>query len=135
MILKLLSNNLSDANIILLGFPYDLGCIINDGREGSKNGPDSFLKSLEKIGPTLNLEFDIDCLRIRDLSEDEEYQEFDKRKSTVFENLKRKSVTTDKEPDTPQDPTKGEIVKPIRAETDSTKLRTFLQNLGNDEEE
>ncbi len=64
MILKLLSNNLSDANIILLGFPYDLGCIINNGRKGSKNGPDSFLKSLEKIGPTLNLEFDID---LRDL--------------------------------------------------------------------
>ena len=92
-------------------------------------------RSSSGVGAKIDLEFDIDCLRIRDLSEDEEYQEFDKRKSTVFENLKRKSVTTDKEPDTPQDPTKGEIVKPIRAETDSTKLRTFLQNLGNDEEE
>jgi formiminoglutamase len=64
MILELLTNNLSDANIILLGFPYDMGCIINNGHKGSNEGPDSFLKSLDKIGPTLNLEFDID---LRDL--------------------------------------------------------------------
>ena len=92
-------------------------------------------RSSSGVGAKIDLEFDIDCLRIRDLSEDEDYKEFDKRKSTVFENLKRSSVVTDKEPDTPKDPTQGEIVKPIRAETDSTKLRTFLQNLGNDEEE
>ena len=70
-------------------------------------------RSSSGVGAKIDLEFDIDCLRIRDLSEDEEYQEFDKRKSTVFENLKRKSVTTDKEPDTPQDPTKGEIVNQL----------------------
>jgi len=92
-------------------------------------------RSSSGVGAKIDLEFDIDCLRIRDLAEDEDYQEFNKRKSTIYEGLKRSSVTTDKEPDTPKEPTQGEIVKPIKAETDSTKLRSFLANLGNDEEE
>jgi len=48
--------------------------------------------------------------------------------------LKRTSVTTDKEPDTPKEPNQGDSVKPIKAETDSTKLRSFLQNLNSEEE-
>ena len=92
-------------------------------------------RSSSGVGAKIDLEFDIDSLRIRDLAEDDEYKEFDKRKSTIFDNLKRTSVTTDKEPDTPKEPNQGETVKPIKAETDSTKLRSFLQNLDSDGEE
>jgi len=90
-------------------------------------------RSSSGVGQKIDLEFDIDSLRIRDLGEDEEYQEFNKRKSTVFDQLKRSStggVTSDD----PQqagsdDPTEGDTVGKIRAETDSTKLRQFLNNL------
>ena len=91
-------------------------------------------RSSSGVGAKIDLEFDIDSLRIRDLAEDDDYKEFDKRKSTIFDNLKRTSVTTDKEPDTPKEPNQGEIVKPIKAETDSTKLRSFLQNLESEED-
>ena len=93
-------------------------------------------RSSSGVGAKIDLEFDIDCLRITDLAEDEDNSYSQSTTSSVMAGLKRTSnVTQDKEPDTPKEPTQGEIVKPIRAETDSTKLRTFLQNLGNDEEE
>ena len=93
-------------------------------------------RSSSGVGAKIDLEFDIDCLRITDLAEDEDNSYSQSTTSSVMAGLRRTSnVTQDKEPDTPKEPTQGEIVKPIRAETDSTKLRTFLQNLGNDEEE
>ena len=93
-------------------------------------------RSSSGVGAKIDLQFDIDCLRITDLAEDEDNSYGQSTTASVMAGLKRtSSVTQDKEPDTPKDPSQGEIVKPIRAETDSTKLRSFLANLGNDEEE
>ena len=90
-------------------------------------------RSSSGVGAKVDLEFDVDSLRIRDLAEDEDYKEFDKRKSTVFENLKRSSVVDKSaETETRDDPSEGDTVGKIRAETDSTKLRAFLNNLGTD---
>ena len=51
-------------------------------------------RSSSGVGAKIDLEFDIDSLRIRDLAEDEDsIQEFNKRKSTIYEGLKRTSVT------------------------------------------
>jgi len=92
-------------------------------------------RSSSGVGAKVDLEFDVDSLRIRDLAEDEDYQEFSKRKSTVYENLKRTTGTPgdgaaeSAEPD----PSEGDTVGKIRAETDSTKLRQFLNNLPGDE--
>lgn len=92
-------------------------------------------RSSSGVGAKVDLEFDVDSLRIRDLAEDEDYQEFSKRKSTVYENLKRTTGTPgdstagEAEPD----PSEGDTVGKIRAETDSTKLRQFLNNLPGDE--
>lgn len=85
------------------------------------------------VNSKIDLEFDVDSLRIRDLGEDEEYKEFDKRKSTVFDQIKRNTGIAPKEADTVrEDPTDGDTVGKIRAQTDSTKLRQFLNNLGNE---
>tara|TARA_Y100000022_G_scaffold10616_1_gene8415 strand:- start:1484 stop:2923 length:1440 start_codon:yes stop_codon:yes gene_type:complete len=93
-------------------------------------------RSSSGVGAKIDLEFNIDCLRITDLAEDEDNSYGQSTTASVMAGLKRtSSVTQDKEPDTPKEPTQGEIVKPIKAETDSTKLRSFLANLGNDEEE
>jgi archaellum biogenesis ATPase FlaH len=81
------------------------------------------------VNSKIDLEFDVDSLRIRDLGEDEEYKEFEKRKSTVFDQIKRNNTVSPS--DTPrQDPEEGDTVGKIRAQTDSTKLRQFLNNLG-----
>ena len=94
-------------------------------------------RSSSGVGAKIDLEFNIDCLRITDCPEDEDvgYGQ-NSSTSSVMAGLKRTSnVTQDKEPDTPKEPSQGEIVRPIRAETDSTKLRSFIANLGNDEED
>ena len=85
-------------------------------------------RSSSGVGQKIDLEFDVDSLRIRDLGEDEEYQEFQKRKRTVFDQIKRGngSPAVEKE-----DPSEGDTVGKIKAEADSTALRQFLGNLGN----
>jgi len=89
-------------------------------------------RSSSGVGQKIDLEFDIDCLRIRDLSEDEEYKEFEKRKSTIFDNLKKSSIMSEEnktESTIPQDPTQGSNVGRIKPESDTTKLREFLSNI------
>ena len=86
-------------------------------------------RSSSGVGQKIDLEFDVDSLRIRDLGEDEEYQEFQKRKSTVFDQLKRNTNVVSQEPN--EDPRDGDTVGKIKAEADSTALRQFLGNLDN----
>ena len=85
-------------------------------------------RSSSGVGQKIDLEFDVDSLRIRDLGEDEEYQEFQKRKSTVFDQIKRGNGSPAVEK---SDPSDGDTVGKIKAEADSTALRQFLGNLGN----
>jgi len=89
-------------------------------------------RSSSGVGQKIDLEFDIDSLRIRDLAEDEEYKEFDKRKSTIFDSLKKSSIVNPEpieEGAVPQDPTQGSNVGRIKSDTDTTKLRQFLNNI------
>ena len=90
-------------------------------------------RSSSGVGQKIDLEFDVDSLRIRDLGDDEEYQEFQKRKSTVFDQIKRNTMGPDSESEEPADPATGDSVGKIKADVDSTKLRSFLANLGQDE--
>ena len=94
-------------------------------------------RSSSGVGMKIDLEFDVDSLRIRDLAEDSEYQEFDKRKSTIYNSIKQNTTVTpentdnsvEAKPITPPDPTKGDSIGRIQPKTDSTKLREFLTNL------
>jgi len=87
-------------------------------------------RSSSGVGQKIDLEFDVDSLRIRDLGEDEEYQEFNKRKSTVFDQIKRQNGAPIEQTEAREDPAEGDTVGKIRAQTDSTKLKQFLNNLG-----
>ena len=78
------------------------------------------------VGQKIDLEFDIDSLRIRDLADDEEYQEFNKRKSPLYEGLKRNSLNQTPEFDPNADPKEGDSVGKIKADVDSTKLRSSV---------
>ena len=84
-------------------------------------------RSSSGIGSKLDLEFDVDSLRIRDLIEDEEAQKYDKRISQVYNTLKK---TSDEPAESvPADPSKGTRVTQSKTETDSSKLREFLTDI------
>ena len=93
-------------------------------------------RSSSGVGQKVDLEFDVDSLRIRDLAEDPEYKQFDKQRSTIYENLKQKSkvATSDKKPQDP-DPTKGDEIGKVKANVEGSKLRQLLNELHSDEEQ
>ena len=57
----------------------------------------------------------------------EEQHETQSRSSTIYNSLTRSSTVNSD--NTIDDPADGQPVKKIRAETDSTKLKQFLNNL------
>ena len=83
-------------------------------------------RSSSGVGAKVDLGFNVDSLRIVDLDEDEDDYQTNTAKSSVFSNLKRSSSSTEVQ----DDPSEGDPVGKIRAQTDSTKLRAFLNNLG-----
>jgi KaiC/GvpD/RAD55 family RecA-like ATPase len=91
-------------------------------------------RSSSGVGQKIDLEFDVDSLRIRDLGEEEEYQGNQQRKSNVFDQIKRGSGTPVNADSINDDPSSGDTVGKIRAEADSTKLKNFINNLNSDGE-
>ena len=88
-------------------------------------------RSSSGVGQKVDLEFDIDCLRIRDLAEDDEYQSFKKQSSTIYEGLKKQSTVESTETAEPSrsDPTEGDTIGKISGKTQSTKLRELLKTI------
>jgi hypothetical protein len=96
-------------------------------------------RSSSGVGQKIDLEFDIDSLRIRDLAEDESGQNYGSGggNSTIYNSLKKTStVIEDNATDSPEpqekvpNPTKGESLHKANTDnTDQTKLRDFLKNL------
>tara|TARA_B110000305_G_scaffold226257_1_gene273699 strand:+ start:560 stop:1966 length:1407 start_codon:yes stop_codon:yes gene_type:complete len=85
-------------------------------------------RSSSGVGSKIDLEFDIDSLRIKDLDEDEDSNNYaSSTGSSVLKGLQRTTDTSE-----PPEPDAGEAVKKIRADTDSTKLRQFIGNLGSE---
>jgi hypothetical protein len=88
----------------------------------------------------INLAFDIDTLRITDPGEDAQGEnEFRPKSSSIIDSLKRQNAVvpsaTTVDSDTGEiikDPTVGLAIPKVRAQTDSTKLRQFLNNLGDE---
>jgi len=77
------------------------------------------------VGQKIDLGFDLDTLRIIDLGEDEQDQATASQgggASSIVNALKRTNTPS-------ETPDEGVPAGKIRAETDSTKLRAFLNNL------
>ena len=97
-------------------------------------------RSSSGVGQKVDLEFDVDSLRIRDLADDPEYKQFDKQRSTIYDNLKKTSkvtggsTPTDARPEVP-DPTKGDTIGKVKATVEGGKLRQLLNELHSDEEQ
>jgi KaiC/GvpD/RAD55 family RecA-like ATPase len=90
-------------------------------------------RSSSGVNSKIDLGFDIDTLRIFDLGEEDESESTAStgNGAKILQALKR-NPTEGSTGTVAQDPGDGEPVKKIRAETDSTKLREFLNNLGNE---
>jgi archaellum biogenesis ATPase FlaH len=80
-------------------------------------------RSSSGVGQKVDLEFDVDSLRIRDLAEDEEYKEFKKRGSTIYESIKTKSQITEPNVTVADQPGK------ITADVQSSKLKRMLASI------
>ena len=95
-------------------------------------------RSSSGVGQKVDLEFDIDTLRIRSLDEEEQSSYVTKQTGQVFDQLKQKSKVT---PATPKDarpeidPRQGEDAGKVKAEVQGTKLRQLLNELHSDEEQ
>ncbi len=93
-------------------------------------------RSSSGVGMKIDLDFDIDTLRITDPGLDgQSDSEYRPKSSSIIDDLKRKS-TAEAPPQT-VDPVTGEIdpqqgiaIPKVRAQTDSTRLRQFLNNMG-----
>jgi replicative DNA helicase len=87
------------------------------------------------VGQKIDLEFNLDTLRISDCDEDDDmgnntsgYTSGGQNTNSIVSNLKRQNTQ-----DLNADPSDGETVKKVKADVDSTKLRSFINNLGSDE--
>jgi len=91
-------------------------------------------RSSSGVGQKVDLGFDVDTLRIFDIGEDDDsgYQSAGASTSgsSIVANLKRNGSTQTSTPS--EDPSDGASVGKIRAQTDSSKLKAFLNNLGDE---
>ena len=79
-------------------------------------------RSSTGVGQKIDLEYNIETMRITDLAEDEQYQEFKKRAPSIYESIKAKSQITPGEPTA----TEADDVGKISADVQSTKLKQLL---------
>jgi archaellum biogenesis ATPase FlaH len=81
-------------------------------------------RNSDGFGQKVELEFDVDSLRIRDLAEDGEYQQFKKQSSSIYDSLKKGSVVK---------PNSDAVVAnepgKITATVDSSRLKQMLSNI------
>ena len=87
-------------------------------------------RSSAGIGSKIDLMFDVDSLRITDLDDEDEAYKSNTATSPILAGLKKTSTVTEDE--TLKEPDEGTPVPKVHAETDSTKLRQFLNNLNTD---
>jgi len=88
-------------------------------------------RSSSGVGHKVDLEFNVDTLRILDLAEDEEYQSFKKQAPSIYTNLKRTSTVTaePKQEHKSSEQPKDDIGK-VRATVESSKIKDLIKNLG-----
>jgi archaellum biogenesis ATPase FlaH len=88
-------------------------------------------RSSSGVGMKIDLEFNIDTLRITDLPEDEQESTNggNRGTSSIIDSIKRKTEVARGD-----DPGDGEPVGRVRANVQSTKLREILNNMGDEDE-
>ena len=87
-------------------------------------------RSSSGVGQKVDLEFDIDTLRIRDLSDDEEYEKFSKQRSTIYDKMKRSSEVSpaDTKAQSDEDFESSTLGK-VRGKPEGSKLRQLISEI------
>jgi archaellum biogenesis ATPase FlaH len=91
-------------------------------------------RSSSGVGMKIDLDFDLDTLRITDSGE-EGSDDYRPKSSAILDSIKRQNTATTVDTasgEVVSDPNNGAALPKIRAQTDSTKLRQFIDNLGSD---
>jgi KaiC/GvpD/RAD55 family RecA-like ATPase len=91
-------------------------------------------RSSSGVGQKVDLEFNLDTLKISDLGEDEGYNQ--QAKPSIYEGLKKSSTVVDKDTGeirTP-DPTEGISVGKIKTAGTTSKIRELLANLNSEKD-
>jgi len=84
-------------------------------------------RSSSGVGQKVDLEFDIESLRIRDLGEDQQQSSGFVKKPSIYESIKAKSQVNSKNDEAVDEDT-GEVAK-IPATVDSSKLKDLLKQV------
>jgi hypothetical protein len=87
-------------------------------------------RSSSGVGMKIDLEFNIDSLRITDLAEEDSYGSHNSQSagSTLLNSIKQRSSVQAQE-----DPADGIAVPRVKAQVESSKLRELLNNLPSDD--
>lgn len=89
-------------------------------------------RSSSGVGQKVDLEFNLDSLRINDLGEDEDgYQ---KPKTSVYDGLKKTSTVVDQSTGEIRDPNEGISVGKIKGVAGSSKIREMLAGLNSEKD-
>jgi hypothetical protein len=96
-------------------------------------------RSSSGVGQKVDLEFNLETLKISDLPEDEQesHNGAQRGSSSIIESIKNRSTTAKSDPDTGEirdDPTQGANIGKVRANVMGSKMREILNNMSNDEE-
>jgi archaellum biogenesis ATPase FlaH len=88
-------------------------------------------RSSSGVGMKVDLEFNLESLKISDLPEEDQESTSggNRGTSSIIDSIKRKTEVQREEP------TEGQSVGKVRATVESTKLREILNNMGGDEDE
>ena len=93
-------------------------------------------RSSSGVGQKVDLDFDIDCLRITDTDESDDIQPFSKQRSNMYSNMKRSSMVTPSA--TKQsEATSGPVATPeskVTAKVTSKGLRDLISSVNEDDE-
>ena len=89
-------------------------------------------RSSSGVGQKIDLEFNLESLRITDLPEDEQEHSGATNRGTtsIIDSIKRKTEVAPRE-----EPSEGASLGKVRATVESTKLRQILNSMSNDEDE
>jgi replicative DNA helicase len=93
-------------------------------------------RSSSGVGQKVDLEFNVETLRISDLDEDEQESTngANRGSSSIIDSIKRKTEVQGTQ-ESSDDPTQGVSVGKIKGKVESTKLREILNNMGSDDAE
>ena len=93
-------------------------------------------RSSSGVGQKVDLEFNIETLRITDLDEDESEATNggNRGSSSIIDSIKRKTEIQNTQETTNGDPTQGSTIGKIKGKVESTKLREILNSMGDNEE-